>query len=514
MSSFESIQKKWEGESKSEGDGIEKSKKEESENALEEIKQSMEELDEESKKYFKELKEELDDFLNSLDSVESEGGDVEETKEEIERLQNDIREKRDELHNLVEVQSNLEYINEDKEKMSEEEKKEQENREERLENIYENHPELMTALEDTAGVFNQNCKFPWYVIGSISFLMHAQESTKQPDDIDLIFNDKDFEELEKKFKNIKGMTDVDSGEDPDTGSKFVRGVIKVKNEKGETTEVDIEAFGQSTEESNGLVNPGAKDQNQTYGVIENELNNEENFNILDKKGQSELYFKNLMTELKKFDLDVLSEEKKIKEDLGEKFKDKSDKFVNRLTNLMEMNNGKPQDTFKELKEQIRNPEDRLNLIKLMGMAREFKQKDLEQFKSGDFQTEIENLKEQFGSEKQNIIKNHDYINKQKEKLNTEELGSQDKEELLEYVNSEIEQLNELSTSLNKFESNEKEQNNSLTSETNEDIPNREQYNLSAYIFINKFKSDFVDPYLKKLSNIKENITHKLNHDND
>ena len=61
--------------------------------------------------------------------------------------------------------------------------------------------------------------------------------------------------------------------------------------------IEMEAFGQKTEDPNGLINPGAK--NTKYEIIKNKLseNKNENFNILDRSGQVELYFKSLVSEI-------------------------------------------------------------------------------------------------------------------------------------------------------------------------------------------------------------------------
>ncbi|MFA5420480.1 MAG: hypothetical protein WC280_00425, partial [Patescibacteria group bacterium] len=146
---------------------------------------------------------------------------------------------------------------------------------EKLENKIPNQQK--EALKVCANIFNK-CDYPWYVTGSIAFLINAEDSKKQPDDIDIIFHEKDFDKISKEFENLGFKTGIAET----TGCPFISGKIKIEiiNKKGEKEEkeVEMEAFGQKTEDPNGLINPGAKDTK--YKVIENELSETEKFSIL------------------------------------------------------------------------------------------------------------------------------------------------------------------------------------------------------------------------------------------
>ena len=348
---------------------------------------------------------------------------------------------------------------------------------EKLENKIPNQQK--EALKVCANIFNK-CDYPWYVTGSIAFLINAEDSKKQPDDIDIIFHEKDFDKISKEFENLGFKTGIAET----TGCPFISGKIKIEiiNEKGEKEEkeVEMEAFGQKTEDPNGLINPGAKDTK--YKVIENELSETEKFSILDKEGQVELYFKNLSTEIKDFNFEsaLLSDPK-----------NKSDKFINRLANLFELKGGDSVKLIREVKTLCKTPEDKLLLRNFIDISRHFKDSKVEKsglgltniLNEGHLQPSIENLKKEIIPEQNNLITEYRNI---EEKIGN--LENENKDEIIKEIQLTINSKKEL---IDKYTSLYKEVDKS------KDLP--------LYIFISKFNTNFLEPFCKKLAEISQEL---------
>ncbi len=348
---------------------------------------------------------------------------------------------------------------------------------EKLENKIPNQQK--EALKVCANIFNK-CDYPWYVTGSIAFLINAEDSKKQPDDIDIIFHEKDFDKISKEFENLGFKTGIAET----TGCPFISGKIKIEiiNKKGEKEEkeVEMEAFGQKTEDPNGLINPGAKDTK--YKVIENELSETEKFSILDKEGQVELYFKNLSTEIKDFNFEsaLLSDPK-----------NKSDKFINRLANLFELKGGDSVKLIREVKTLCKTPEDKLLLRNFIDISRHFKDSKVEKsglgltniLNEGHLQPSIENLKKEIIPEQNNLITEYRNI---EEKISN--LENENKDEIIKEIQLTINSKKEL---IDKYTSLYKEVDKS------KDLP--------LYIFISKFNTNFLEPFCKKLAEISQEL---------
>lgn len=348
---------------------------------------------------------------------------------------------------------------------------------EKLENKIPNQQK--EALKVCANIFNK-CDYPWYVTGSIAFLINAEDSKKQPDDIDIIFHEKDFDKISKEFENLGFKTGIAET----TGCPFISGKIKIEiiNKKGEKEEkeVEMEAFGQKTEDPNGLINPGAKDTK--YKVIENELSETEKFSILDKEGQVELYFKNLSTEIKDFNFEsaLLSDPK-----------NKSDKFINRLANLFELKGGDSVKLIREVKTLCKTPEDKLLLRNFIDISRHFKDSKVEKsglgltniLNEGHLQPSIENLKKEIIPEQNNLITEYRNI---EEKIGN--LENENKDEIIKEIQLTINSKKEL---IDKYTSLYKEVDKS------KDLP--------LYIFISKFNTNFLEPFCKKLAEISQEL---------
>ncbi|MFA7364749.1 MAG: hypothetical protein WCZ12_00080 [Patescibacteria group bacterium] len=348
---------------------------------------------------------------------------------------------------------------------------------EKLENKIPNQQK--EALKVCANIFNK-CDYPWYVTGSIAFLINAEDSKKQPDDIDIIFHEKDFDKISKEFENLGFKTGIAET----TSCPFISGKIKIEiiNEKGEKEEkeVEMEAFGQKTEDPNGLINPGAKDTK--YKVIENELSETEKFSILDKEGQVELYFKNLSTEIKDFNFEsaLLSDPK-----------NKSDKFINRLANLFELKGGDSVKLIREVKTLCKTPEDKLLLRNFIDISRHFKDSKVEKsglgltniLNEGHLQPSIENLKKEIIPEQNNLITEYRNI---EEKIGN--LENENKDEIIKEIQLTINSKKEL---IDKYTSLYKEVDKS------KDLP--------LYIFISKFNTNFLEPFCKKLAEISQEL---------
>ncbi|PKM91455.1 hypothetical protein CVU82_02565 [Candidatus Falkowbacteria bacterium HGW-Falkowbacteria-1] len=351
------------------------------------------------------------------------------------------------------------------------------------------------ALKLCASIFNK-CDYPWYLTGSIAFLINANESKKQPDDIDIIFHEKDFAKMTEEFGKIGFKTGIAET----TGCPFIKGKIKIEiqNKDGEIEEkmVEMEAFGQKTEEPNGLINPGSKDTK--YEVIKNKLSENENedFNILDRSGQIELYFKNLSSEIKNFNLDHILD--KIKEG-DEGVENKSKKFINRLANLFELNNNNPREVIGKARRSCKSEEDVFLLRRFIDISKNFTEKEpsgeglTNVLDDGELQASVEKLKEIIDKEINGITKSYQSIIEKTK--NIENIEEEERKDLI--INIENEILSKrimINNFLNYHEDIDK------TDEGYKDLP--------LYIFINEFKDNFVEPFCKKLSDIDNKLNRK------
>lgn len=348
------------------------------------------------------------------------------------------------------------------------------------------------ALKLCANIFNK-CDYPWYLTGSIAFLINANESKKQPDDIDIIFHEKDFEKMTKEFEKIGFKTGIAET----TGCPFIKGELRVKmlNKIGEIEEkiVEMEAFGQKTEEPNGLINPGS--ENTAYEVIENKLseNKNENFNILDRSGQVELYFKNLSSEIKSFNFEYVLD--KIKEGDSE-IEDKSKKFINRLANLFELNNNNPREVIIRARKSCKNEEDIFLLRRFIDISKNFTEKEpsgeglTNILDDGELQASVEVLKGIVSKEINEITES--YKNIEEKTKSIENIGKKERKDLITEIEGEIMSKRNM---INNFLS------------YHEDIDKADEgyKDLPLYIFINEFKDNFVEPFCKKLSDINTEL---------
>lgn len=342
------------------------------------------------------------------------------------------------------------------------------------------------ALKVCSRIFNK-CQYPWYLTGSIAFLINATESKKQPDDIDIIFHEKDFEKMSQEFKSLG----FETGIAPNTGCPFIKGKIETKNEKGEIREIDVEAFGQKTEEPNGLINPGAKDTK--YQIIKNKIseNEQENFNILDKSGQVELYFKSLINEIKGFNFDSFLNEKD-----DQKNENKSKKFINRIANLFELSGNNKLEIIRKTRELCQNEEELLLLRNFIDISKKFKEekhngKGLENvYNDGHLQIAVENLKKEIGREQELLKNSYLEISNEMKKIN--DMSQEEKANLVGKIDQEIYSKKDM---IDNFLKNHKEINNE--NEENKDLP--------IYIFISKFKENFINPFCEKMLNFKKEL---------
>ncbi|HKK54526.1 MAG TPA: hypothetical protein VJ926_03340 [Patescibacteria group bacterium] len=379
-----------------------------------------------------------------------------------------------------------------------------ESNQEEKERLTERIPqEKKNALKTCANIFNKNCDYPWYVTGSIAFLINAKESKKQPDDIDIIFHENDFEKVAEKFKEI-GFTE---GIAKQTNCPFIKGSIEVEylNSEGdiENKTIEMEAFGQSTENPNGLINPGAKESK--YNIIKNSLSekSEENFNILDKEAQTELYIKNLLEEIKGFNFD--STLKDIKEK-GEEFyeSDKSKKFAFRLANLFELNHNNTREIILRSKEIIGNDNEKMNTLRsFMKIAKEFSKIPKEDneidenddgltnvFNEGHLQESIIRLQEKIEFEKKEII--NIYSNIENKYNNLSSLSKSEKEDLKKEITQKIfEKENTIGEFLDYNKNINKEKN------YYKDLP--------LYTFIIIFRDNYIEPFCKKMKKISDEL---------
>jgi hypothetical protein len=328
------------------------------------------------------------------------------------------------------------------------------------------------SLKSCVEIFNQHCKYPWYVTGSIAFLITAQKSEKQADDIDIIFHEKDFEKISKIFSEKWGFK---SGTTADTDCNYI---------KGNVNGVEVEAFAQRTDDKpNGLINPGAKDT--SYKIIRNSLEGER-FNSLGREAQIELYFKNLISEIENFSLEKSLKEKDINT--------KSNKFISRLANLFELNNNDNREIMMQVKKISEgDPKKRKLLREFLKVSNEFKSKNRKEkgqglsmyFNDGKLQPSLEKLKEEISIAKSSIINDYRKIKSMiTEKENKEKI----KQEIYNSIHKNRDIIDEY---LNLY----KEIN--FSDEDYKDLP--------IYIFINRFNENYVIPFCQRLEKLNKEL---------
>jgi len=363
------------------------------------------------------------------------------------------------------------------------------------------------ALKICTQIFNTKCQYPWYVIGSIAFLINAKESKKQPDDIDIIFHEKDFPIIKEEFAKL-GFQD---GIAPNTQCPFIKG--KIKLESGE--EVEVEAFGQKTDVSNGIINPGAADT--SYAIIRNYPSDYslERFNTLDRDGQIELYFKNLSEEIKDFNLESFL---KNYEEHGEEYysKSKAGKFINRLANLFELNDNNAREIFFTAgRISANDPEKRKLLREFLDISSKFsanmrlgelsdfnddsqagqriKKKVIEVLDTPDIQNSVEKLKETISLETKSLLYTYQKINKELEKAKND---PRLKNDLYQEIEKVIDKKERISKAL-------------LQDYQDIDISHNNYKNLAPYIFTIKFIQNYLHPFVYKMEEIKKKLKKEM-----
>ncbi len=348
------------------------------------------------------------------------------------------------------------------------EKQERENLENRISN------KQKEGLKHCAKIFNQYCQYPWYITGSIAFLITAPKSEKQADDIDIIFHEKDFDKISKIFGE---KWDFKSGTTTDTKCQYIKGNIKG---------IELEAFAQRTDDKpNGLINPGAK--NTSYKIIRNSLEGEE-FNSLDREGQIELYFKNLISEIENFSL-----EKSLREE-EENLDIKSNKFISRLANLFELNNNDNREIMMQVKKMSEDDPGKIKLLReFLKVSNEFKSKKREgggqglsiYFNDGKLQPSLEKLKEEISRAKSNIISDY-------RKIKNMIAENQDKEKTRQEIYNSIHKNRNI---INEYLSLYKEIN----------FSDKDYKDLPIYIFINRFNENYIIPFCQRLEKINKEL---------
>ncbi len=363
----------------------------------------------------------------------------------------------------------------------------------------------MEALKKSAKVFNEICEYPWYVTGSIAFLINAEDSNKQPDDVDIIFHEEDF----KKISEYYQKEGFESKVAEETNCPFITGFMEVENkgEKGKEKTVEMEAFAQSTENPNGLINPGTK--KTKYNIIKNSLseNEKEDFYILDKEAQIELYTKNLIKEIGDYNLD--STLKNLEKE-GEEFyqKDKSKKFAFRLANLFELNNNNPKEIISKYREIAGNDDKGINNLKiLLQIGKEFNkipeenqteepEKNQEEKKGltnilneGHLQESVAKLQEKIESQRKDIVNIYSEI--QKKYKDIKSLSKAEKIKFKEEIATKIAEKEEMISEFLNY---------------NEEINKKEYYkDLPIYTFTTIFKNNYIEPFCKKMEEISNQL---------
>ena len=463
---------------------------------INETKEKINQQKEDNKKSYEKLQSDLKNFLVAIEGTKSiykkdqhaflekqenyqPLKEINEIQKEIDLLVNELELKINKIENKIkqhpspeEIKSRLEVRDSNQE--------EQERFSERIPSHQKE------ALKICSKIFNK-CQYPWYLTGSIAFLINASESKKQPDDIDIIFHEKDFDEMSQEFKALGFETGIAKN----TGCPFIKGKIKIEDENGETKEIEVEAFGQKTEEPNGLINPGAK--NTKYEIIKNKVseNEQEDFNILDKSGQVELYFKSLVNEIKGFNFESFLEEG------GEAGNEnKSKKFINRIANLFELNDNNKLEIIKKTRGLCKNEEEVLLLRNFIDISKKFKEekykgKGLENvYNDGHLQIAVENLKKEISRE-QKILKDS-YLEISNEMKKASLMNEKERLDLINKIDQEIYSKKDM---IDNFLKNHKEINSE--NEGNKDLP--------IYIFISKFKENFINPFCEKMANFKKEL---------
>ncbi len=321
-----------------------------------------------------------------------------------------------------------------------------------------------TLLNKIIKIFNETCNYPWYVIGSISFLINAKHSNKQPQDIDIIFNEEDQDAITKKLLNLNFKKTTAKN----TDCIALTGTITNKNK---TQKITLEAFAQNTENPNGIINPGAK--NTKCDVIQLKQKGNKNFTIIGPTLQTELYFKSLVLEVERFNLTNT-----INKIENKKITIEADKFINRLINLFELNENNPQKTLKTLKEYAKTKKEKQTLQKFKEIIKEFKyDTKLKKETPENIQDEIAHLKKLIRIEIKKIIKSCELITKEKNKQKKTKIAQKKQQELQKLI----------------------EQYKKNLSHNKEDLP--------LYIFIKIFEENFI----KQITQINTpNNSNKIN----
>lgn len=282
-----------------------------------------------------------------------------------------------------------------------------------------------TLLNKIIKILNETCEYPWYVIGSISFLINAKHSNKQPQDIDIIFNEEDEEKLTKKLQQINFKKTTTKN----TNCLALTGTISNKTHK-----IQVETFSQNTEKPNGLVNPGAK--NTQYEIIKIKQKGNKDFLIIGPKLQTELYFKSLVMEVEQFKLTKILD--KIK---NKTIQTEADKFINRLINLFELNENNPEKTINTLKQHAKTTKEKQTLKKFKEIIKEFEHElKPKKEKPENIQQQITNMKKIIRLEIKKIIKYQELITQEKNKQKQTQLAKQKQKELQKITNKYKEKL--------------------------------------------------------------------------
>lgn len=212
---------------------------------------------------------------------------------------------------------------------------------------------------------------------------------------------------------------------------------------------------------------------------------------MDRSGQIELYFKSLVSEIKGFNFESL-----IKENSNNKNEDKSKKFINRLANLFELNNNNSTEIIKKVRAMCTKEEDVLLLRNFVDISKKFKEEKYSGkglpnvYNEGHLQVAIENLKKEINAEQEQLKNSYNEISEEMKKIKT--MSEEEKEKLMDKIDQEIISKK---TMIDQFLSSHQEINSQ--DENCHDLP--------IYIFISKFKENFINPFCKKLSDFKQEL---------
>lgn len=277
----------------------------------------------------------------------------------------------------------------------------------------------------------------------------------------------------------------------------------------------MEAFGQKTDVSNGIINPGAADT--SYAIIRNYPSDYslERFNTLDRDGQIELYFKNLSEEIKDFNLESFL---KNYEEHGEEYysKSKAGKFINRLANLFELNDNNAREIFFTAgRISANDPEKRKLLREFLDISSKFsanmrlgelsdfnddsqagqriKKKVIEVLDTPDIQNSVEKLKETISLETKSLLYTYQKINKELEKAKND---PRLKNDLYQEIEKVIDKKERISKAL-------------LQDYQDIDISHNNYKNLAPYIFTIKFIQNYLHPFVYKMEEIKKKLKKEM-----